>query len=732
MSSEQIINALVQAQQLAFDDPSKFSDVIQVVSQIAENSQVLEVQQWCSHFFEEWFSPDNKLVPFHVKQTEAGRLVRLLLKYADIKDVYVYKNIVLTTTSIYELIFDLVSKTLNSEIWSAMSDLKGKILANWQTAWPLSPKNPDADKFRSIGPKLAAIKFIGKIIVIQSTPGLVSRDPRRKDTGSNTASNSSEISIASIPPNHPVLNKVILDAESKSLLDALISYFKEDSYLVSQIFIGVLNILTLIIQKRKSFNMKILHEISNFDIMKKYQYPKDKFLKYKLNCRFVERSIKNALNYANRAGLVNQQSQMSQKFQKLVTTINSKHDEQKKKGILNQIPGEVPNKKVSEFIPFPNDDPTIDDNAYSSLFQLIDSSNELVEFDVSQVPSNILTSLSLSALQNVDTEKLITALSIISTRYVDLINKSNKSQSSVKSELKQEEEELKDDDNDNDQILASNADVYDDNLETTFVLPPPKKLTVKEKKAHLNLIIQNFFNLSTISSDDKSLNSFNLSNTNDDQLDSSIKISKIAINDWKKNSWLILLTRLATRGLNNETTQDNSELSDLIRTSIYNYFLDNIHDRIEIIIEWLNEEWFSEFNSIEDEKINDDSYEIQTPIYLKWAMKVLDSMIPFLEANDRKLFIRLLSDLPYLNSELVSRVTSLCIDPQRSVLGFQSLQFLIMFRPPVKRACLDILKDLYENNEDLKEKSLQLLKKYDEDFVEPKESSESTAETSTE
>lgn len=90
----------------------------------------------------------------------------------------------------------------------------------------------------------------------------------------------------------------------------------------------------------------------------------------------------------------------------------------------------------------------------------------------------------------------------------------------------------------------------------------------------------------------------------------------------------------------------------------------------------------------------------------------MDTLIPFLEMGDRRIFIRLLSEVPYLNAELVGKLKSLCIDPERSALGFQSLQFLVIYKPPVKSVCLEILKDFYENNEDLKERALGLLKKY--------------------
>lgn len=83
------------------------------------------------------------------------------------------------------------------------------------------------------------------------------------------------------------------------------------------------------------------------------------------------------------------------------------------------------------------------------------------------------------------------------------------------------------------------------------------------------------------------------------------------------------------------------------------------------------------------------------------------------EPGDRKIFIRLLSDLPYLTDEMVSRIKSLCYDPGRAKIGFLSLQFLVMYRPPVKSACLNVLKELAEGDQDdLKEEATKLLEKY--------------------
>lgn len=73
----------------------------------------------------------------------------------------------------------------------------------------------------------------------------------------------------------------------------------------------------------------------------------------------------------------------------------------------------------------------------------------------------------------------------------------------------------------------------------------------------------------------------------------------------------------------------------------------------------------------------------------------------------------MISDLPYLNEKMLSGVKSLCADPARSKLGFLALQFLVMYRPPIKEACFNVLRELQSSDqEDLKEEASKLLTKY--------------------
>ncbi|SGZ55384.1 CIC11C00000001847 [Sungouiella intermedia] len=63
---------------------------------------------------------------------------------------------------------------------------------------------------------------------------------------------------------------------------------------------------------------------------------------------------------------------------------------------------------------------------------------------------------------------------------------------------------------------------------------------------------------------------------------------------------------------------------------------------------------------------------------------------------------------------MVGGIKSLCADPARSKLGFLSLQFLIMYRPPAKEACIAVLRELSDGDQaDLKVEAEKLLNKYE-------------------
>lgn len=416
-------------------------------------------------------------------------------------------------------------------------------------------------------------------------------------------------------------------------------------------------------------------------------------------------------------------------------------------------------------------------NTYKSLYTLINPQDELANFDLSSIPQDMLNRIIITGLAQVDMAKLNRGLKIVGGRYLDLYKRHAKKEEEKKllhAELQQEEiiakqdevadaqnhaivkaeivsndEESGEEDADSYDPLAtvqvkeekqkqkqkqkqshtaSDSDEFDFEMGSKkFELPVPRLLDSNEKLDQLKLIVDNFIATSSkapdVSTDsvkevmkkEPSLNGSDEAATatvDDDDDGYSLELQKVAIPKWNKSSWIKVLCRLATRG-----TILNPDISSYIREAIFSYFKQDMKAHIDGVVDWLNEEYYSAF-VVEKTPLT----EIAKSQYHKYTGEVLDFLIPFLEPSDRNIFIRLLSELPYLDYELIARLKSVCRDPVRFKIGFQPLLYLIMFRPPIFDACIQLLVDMYKegierNNEQLKSECLGYLKKYKSDAI---------------
>jgi symplekin len=64
--------------------------------------------------------------------------------------------------------------------------------------------------------------------------------------------------------------------------------------------------------------------------------------------------------------------------------------------------------------------------------------------------------------------------------------------------------------------------------------------------------------------------------------------------------------------------------------------------------------------------------------------------------------IRFLSEIPEIDGRVLDRVRKVADDPERVSMATTSLQYMIMYRPPVREACVDALELLWRENEDAK------------------------------
>lgn len=732
-STSEILQRLNEAKDLAFSSRENFPQVLRHIFNFVGNPDV-EIQKWCSSFLLESFKVDETKLTLANKIELAIDSIDSLIILLNVKDLIIFQNAIDTSVIVFKLAFKYIAENDGCQnYWTKLTELKLNLIQKFKTNFPYkSSFNEEFNQVKNLHSKLELIKFI--VVVI--------------DYQTKSSSNVKSFSLARVNPQHSLLKSSLLENESVQLLDLLLQPFQLD-IIIAPLLTAILNHIVLLVKRKPQLVNNILNTIENYESNNKLQSNYQTLENYKLSKKYIDRTLRIFINHLLRNQLIpaNYQSGMNKKL----STLIARGDDIRKKNILAENPEVDSRIKKRKFDGFENSSTKILKVDYKNLYCLNDPSNELNNFNLNTLPQNVLISMTLTALNKMNAKKLSSALKIIGERYSNVIKDTPPDQLIDKTqddayEVKRLGQEDDDDEYDDDDKVGLNY-----NPQTVFTLPPARPLSFQEKKSNINLIIKNFFKLAEkdiVDIDEKvDLKSEILKEENGEEINK--ELTKVAIKTWKKNSWLILLTRLATRGMTSGFTdveQDavedkNQELSDLIRTAIFDYFLDNIHTRIDLIIEWLNEEWYSEkvFNEEKEMKTKSEEvyqqYEaasdknsfnlqeklagiseslvVDTPTYNKWAGKVLDAMIPFLEPNDRKIFIRLLSDLPYLNDDLVARIKSLCFDPVRIKIGFLSLQFLIMYRPPVKEACINILKELSESDQqDLKDESNKLLAKY--------------------
>jgi symplekin len=174
-------------------------------------------------------------------------------------------------------------------------------------------------------------------------------------------------------------------------------------------------------------------------------------------------------------------------------------------------------------------------------------------------------------------------------------------------------------------------------------------------------------------------------------------INRLAASSYDRDAWITVITRLATRSpaglgepgdiIKSENTKPS--LSDTIRESLYLYVLEDFRRRIDIAVAWLCEEWYND-------KVQSRSGNNVVLHYDKWSLRVLDGIVPYLDARD-KVLTRFLSEIPGLSVQVLDRVKGLCRDPAKVSLALTSLLYLVMMRPPVRGIALDAVEDVWRS-----------------------------------
>ncbi|KAI9846489.1 MAG: hypothetical protein M1837_003909 [Sclerophora amabilis] len=692
---------LDEARKLVLGDSAYYPQIVQGILPIIGAHSPVELRRWGADFLAETFASPT----LATQQKEALGMVvldtlRAILDAQD-QDQGVLKSVVQASASIYPLVYrHIVTSPNDTAVWEMMAAIKSKILKMWDTA--------------PLGIRVCCIKFVQRVIQAQ-TPGSIA-DPRRPEQN--------EISLAIVPRNHPLIPPPNLEAESSGLLDRMLNVFQEstsDALLVN----ATINCLGILIRSRQSISNKIISAILNFNPLKQANSPLTP--KSRVMIKSMERTTRALLVHVNK---LNPEGPLAARIQQYVERIvrsraeifddiNRKRpapseptdglDAAKRARLGADVSGQPESRIVAPPLP---PGPV----SFAQLFTLT-SDEALNTFDVQQLPIHMVVQITLPVMYRLEQGLLDATINAIRSRYVSLSNQQPSALPAVTSMtagIDDEEDEYEPDfqpAEDDEQILnkldAAPPEPEPVGALAPFKVPQPPPLSVEDAGKIGQATIGRVFGV---------MNAF-------DELSASRKtksgINRLAGSSYDRDAWITIITRLATRasagleankdgikveGKDSIVRQEGSALSDSIRTSLYMYILEDFRRRIDTGIAWLNEEWYND-------RMQQKRHSGAATHYERWVLKVVDGMLPYLDARD-KIFTRFLSELPGINEDILERVKSLARDPERVTLAVSSLHYLLLLRPPAREISLDALEDLWRNYEDARASAAKLLVKY--------------------
>lgn len=145
-------------------------------------------------------------------------------------------------------------------------------------------------------------------------------------------------------------------------------------------------------------------------------------------------------------------------------------------------------------------------------------------------------------------------------------------------------------------------------------------------------------------------------------------------------------------------SNDTTALANRIREHLFMYILDDFRPRLNIAISWLSEEWYADKLHAKSNSTTSSSTS-SLPNYTAWSTRLLDRLVQYLDARDKNLLIRFLSEIPSITKEILNSVKTLARDPERVGMCVLAMQYLLMFRPPCRGKVIEALTEMVEEGD---------------------------------
>ncbi|KAI5925416.1 hypothetical protein F4810DRAFT_718312 [Camillea tinctor] len=712
------IRQLEGARKLVLGDVTYYPQVIQATLPIIGPTALVEFRRWGAEFLAEAFA--TPAVPLGQKETLSLLVLetlKLLVEDAN-QDVMVLRGVIQAAASIYPLALRwipdcrdddyAINNSYDTATWQRMTAIKTRILRIWDTA-PLTVR-------------ICCIKFAQRVVLAQ-TPS-INPEPRRGDP--------LDISLVMIPPSHPVLDRSNLEAEAFGLLDRMLGALQENSS-DALIVDSTLNTLSILVRARPATSSRILNTVLNFNPLKLANSPMTP--KTKVLVKSMEKTTRMLLIHLSRRDPHNPLTGRIQQYvERLVRSRAEIFDESRKRALAEaSAAGEAKRQRTGPTSAQPQIDTSPLKPGPHSLAEVFTmTTNEgLKNFHVGDtVPAALAAKISVRTISQLDPQLLERAIASVRDRLGALYEAQQQPINPETAPLDVEEDE---DDYEPDYYAAEDTEQLLNKLDSspsderrelqnpaldglalpTFRLPPPPTLNPEQAvKVGQGSIARVFGTMRTLE-------------------DPAVKktkagINRLAASSYDRDSWVTVITRLATRanaGLDvsikdedNQLALSGSHLSNSIREMLYTYILEDFRKRIEVAVSWLSEEWYND--RVQQRALSSSTSPHEIPAhYEKWALRLLDGFLPYLHSQD-KVLTRFLSELPELSAAILSRVKTLCRDPSLVSLSLTSLYYLVMMRPPVRNLALDTVQDIWTDYEDSRPIAAKYLQKWRPGFLE--------------
>ncbi|KFY05550.1 hypothetical protein V492_08460 [Pseudogymnoascus sp. VKM F-4246] len=696
------LSQLDAARNLVLGDGNYYPQIIQGILPIIGPTARVELRRWGADFLAETFS--NPTVSSSQKETLSLIVLENLKSMIENvnEDPAVVKSVVQTAASIYPFVLRwIINNPYDKPTWEKMAAIKTRILRIWDTAAP--------------GIRICCIKFSQRVVLAQTAPP--DGDARHGDP--------LDISLAMVPANHTLIPQRNLEAEASGLLDRMLGVLHEnptDAVLID----ATLNSLSILIRARPAIANKILHAILNFNPLKLANSPMTP--KLRVMAKSMEKTTRILLMHVHKRDPQGPMAlRIQQYIERLIRSRTEIFDEaHRKRGPPELVDGPDPAKrqKVGGTVAAPITNLVIPPfspgpHTIAELFTLTQDKGLI--FDVGQIPEDLVASIGVALMSQLDEGLLKQAIKGVRERFESFGTQTAISQLNPDTAPLGVDED--DDDYEPDFEAAEDTEQILNKLDNAppeespdrpsvvalgpFKMPEPQALTSEEVMENgKNTVARVFSVMQTL--EDPALKK------------NKAGINRLAASTYDREAWVTIVTRLATRapaGLQDTTGLVKSEggdskvtLGDNIRDALYLYVLEDFRHRIETAVAWLCEEWYND-------RIQEKAGAVTTSHYDKWVLRVLDGMMPYLDARD-KVLTRFLGEIPKLTAEMLERVKGLCRDPAMVNLALTSLLYLVMMRPPVREIALDAVEDVWRNYDDAKPMAAKYLTKWRPGFIE--------------